>query len=62
MNQRSLAILLLAGAWAVLLLFFLFRLGSAISGQYTMNWSQELAVLTPIVITSAGALTILTRR
>jgi hypothetical protein len=62
MSKQSLAIRVLAGAWAVLLLISLFKLGLAISGQYTVNWSQELAFLMPIVITSAGALAVLTRR
>ena len=62
MNNSSLAMRVLAGAWVVLGLMGLFKLGLAITGQYTVNWSQELGLMMPIVITSAAAVTVLTNR
>jgi hypothetical protein len=62
MDNWRLAIRVLAGAWVVLVLILLVKLGAAITGHYTVNWSQELAFLMPIVITSAGAVAAITSR
>ena len=62
MGNSSLARRVLAGAWVVLGLIGLFKLGLVITGHYTVNWSQELGLMMPIVITSAAAVTVLTNR
>ena len=62
MDNSSRAMRVLAGAWVVLGLIGLFKLALVITGQYTVNWSQELGLMMPIVITSAAAVTVLTNR
>ena len=54
MDNSSRAMRVLAGAWVLLGLIGLFKLGLVITGQYTVNWSQELGLMMPIVITSAA--------
>jgi hypothetical protein len=62
MDNWSLAVRILVGTWGALLLILLFKVWAAITGNYTVNWSQELGFWMPMVITSAGALAALTSR
>ena len=62
MDNSGRVMRVLAGAWVVLGLIGLFKLALVITGQYTVNWSQELGLIMPIVITSAAAVTVLTNR
>ena len=62
MDNSSRVMRVLAGAWDVLGLVGVFKLALVITGQYTVNWSQELGLMMPIVITSAAAVTVLTNR
>jgi hypothetical protein len=62
MNKRRLVLRVLVGSWVAIGLISLFKLGLAITGHYTLDSSQELAFLLPIVITGAGAFVVLTGR
>jgi hypothetical protein len=56
MDRWSLATRVFAGAWVVLGLILVFKLGAAITGNYTVDWPGELRFWALIVITSAGFL------
>ena len=62
MRNRQLALRVLLGAWAVILLITLFKAGLALAGLYDVNWSQELTLLVLIGLPGLGALAVLTGR
>ena len=55
MDKWSLTIRVLAGVWAVHLLIILLKVWAAISGNYMVNWSQELSFYGLLVPTSTIA-------
>ena len=62
MDKRNLLMRVLVGAWALNLLILLFKVGLAITGNYAVNWSQEAAFYTILVLTGGGAVTALSSR
>jgi hypothetical protein len=56
MDKWSIATRVFAGAWLVLALILVFKIGLAMTGNYAVDWSGEARFWIPLVITGAGFL------
>jgi hypothetical protein len=54
MNKWSVATRIFAGAWIVLALILVFKVGLAVTGNYAVDWAGEARFWAILIITSAG--------
>ena len=62
MDKWTLATRVFAGAWIVLGLILVFKVGAAVTGAYTPNWDSELRFWAVLIVPSAGFLAVRTSR